>query len=98
MMAVDSYTISPRFETDAKYLLFMNKEWNNDRENFDICVSIVCNAYVDTKTYKKPLQESYLLKHDIFSIKIKYGDDEISIPLYNISTSNLISRCKKLIK
>lgn len=92
----DFYVVSPRMSSSVCYTFF-SKAWNNENESNEVVISIPCKSFVKRNDYKKELQERTLLEEDMNRIIVKYGDDEISIPLYCISTSKLISRCKKVI-
>jgi hypothetical protein len=94
----DSYVIKPQrlLPTTILYST-LAKIWNSEKECYDIAISIASPIYVKTKNYKDKLKESTLLKEDINSITVEYGDEKIQIPLCQLSTSRLMSRFKKIL-
>jgi hypothetical protein len=93
----EPYVLSPWLQPFSKYCTF-RRVWNDDTECFDVWIVIGDNYFVDKYNYKKRLKERNLLKDDILFIDIKYGKDTIRLPLLQISSSKVISRCKKTIK
>jgi hypothetical protein len=93
-----SYNLLPRVRNQELEYSLIGKVWDNDNESYNVRVYAGTVFVVDKRSNMRFLKESYMMKNDVSSFEIEYGKDgKIIIPLNNISTSKLISRCRKVL-